>query len=273
MQDWIADYRVTRALDDPLLPGRRFVAIAPERLGLGAAQVVIEIGPGDPADLLPDLSRWAAAAAGTGAAKAGGAGLAVPLEVGPIAWDAVERPPSAPAHPLLWVSRLVEVEGAGTQSPVVVTAGAASGLAALHRAGGIHGAVSAGRILSTPTGGILDLPPPTGPSTPGLLARVTDIGILDGIAPELARGEPAGAPSDVWAIGAHLHLATTGQRVHPGIDGTTLLTAVQRAVFEPAQIVAGALAEVLAACCSFDPAERPSAAAVAASLAALGRSQ
>ncbi|MCU4185668.1 protein kinase [Acidiferrimicrobium sp. IK] len=268
MQDWIADYHVVRPLDDPARPGSRFVALAPPRLDLDGRPVVIEVGPGEPADLLPDLSRWAAAAARAAAGDPGRSALAVPLEVGPL--DAAAGGPGpGGTDAQMWLSRLADVEDRPGADPVVIVAGAARGLATLHEAGGVHGAISAGRMLTTPDGGVLDLPPLTGPATPGLVARVSEPGQLDGLAPEVARGEPPSAASDVWALGACLHTAVTGRRVHPDLDRAVLLNALQRVVFEPARIDAGDLTEILSACCQADPSQRPSAAAVAAGLAGL----
>jgi hypothetical protein len=278
MLDWIADYRVVRSLDDPLRPGTRYLAAPPDRLGLRTPQVVIEIGPGEPADLLPDLSRWASAAA-RAHDEAGWSGLAVPLEVGPLEVGPLDQA-STPA-PQLWLSRLVEVDERQVADPLTVVAGAALGLAALHAAGGVHGAISAGRMLTTAAGGVLDLPPLIGPAVPGLLARVRDPGQLDALAPELARGEVPTAASDVWALGACLHLALTGRRVRPGMENAVLLTAVQRAAFEPAEVAAsqfragvlltgvpaGDVARMIADCCNFDPGDRPTAGTVAAALA------
>ena len=264
MQDWIADYRVVRPLDDPARPGTRYVVEPPARLALRGVTVVAEIGDGDPADLLPDLSRWAGAAAAAASHHRDHIGLVVPLEVGGLDGDVSPGDP-----PGMWVSRLVDVDDRSSLDPVAVVAGAARGLAALHEAGGVHGAISAGRMLVTPTGGVLDLAPPAGPAIPGLVARVASPGLLDGVAPEVARGEPAGPAADIWALGACLHMAVTGQRVRPGLDGAVLLTAVQRAVLEPARIDAGGLSELLAACCRTDPAQRPSAAAVAEGLEVL----
>ena len=261
MPDWIADYHVVAPLDDPARPGSRWLATAPGRLGLGGASVVIEVGPGEPADLLPDLSRWAAAAAG------GGTGLVVPLEVGPLEGGA----PGAGAAgdggtPAVWLSRLAEIDHRPGADPVAVVAGAARGLAALHAAGGVHGAVTAGRILATPGGGILDLPPLRGRAVPGLIATVESTAGLDALAPEVARGEGPSPASDIWALAACLHLALTGQGLHPGLEHDVLLDAVQRVAFEPPGIDAGEASELLAACCRLDPAQRPAATAVAAAL-------
>jgi hypothetical protein len=271
MRDRIADYEVVRALDDPARPGMRFVAAPPPRLGLEVGSlemgsVVIEVGPGEAADLLPDLSRWATAASGGGE---GGStpergNLVVPLEVGPLEDGFPGLDPSTPA---VWLSRLAAIDDTVTPDPVAVVGGAAAGLAALHRSGGIHGAVSAGRMLTTASSGVLDYPPLLGPRPPGLAVRVVTPGDLDGIAPEVARGEAPTAASDVWALGACLHFALTGRRIHPGLDGNVLLTAVQRVVFERPEIEAGDWTEMIAACCRIDPAERPTALAVAGGLA------
>ncbi|HET9689993.1 MAG TPA: hypothetical protein VFP61_02495, partial [Acidimicrobiales bacterium] len=94
---WIADYRVHGSVDDPDAGVVRYRCSAPARLRLDDRSVLVEVVDADVADLLADLSRWAAAAASFAAAGT----LAVPLEVGP-----GERPGTA------WVSRIADPTGA-----------------------------------------------------------------------------------------------------------------------------------------------------------------
>lgn len=269
MHSWVADYRIEHVLDDPARPGTRFLATPPPRAAMPDPLVVIEVGPGDPADVLPDLSRWAAAASGPADGWGGPApewGLVVPLEVGPFYDD--------DGGTGTWVARRAGVVAAGTAGPplLVVMAGAAAGLAALHRAGGIHGEVSTGRMLATPSGGLLDLPPPVTPGAPGRIVAVAATEALDTLAPEVARGDARSPAADVWALGACLYRTLTGQLVHPGLERDVLLTAVQRVIFERPALGSGdGLAALAAECLRLDPGERPTAAEVASRLDAAAR--
>lgn len=264
VRDWIADYEIRRPFDDPLRPARRAVAVPPIRLGLPEDEVLVEIGAAGQADVLPSLTRWAAAA-GQSADASGGPparGLTLPLEAGPLPAD--DGGPSR-----TWVTRRAVVGAApdGTPVPLGALAGAATGLAALHGAGGIHGAITPGRILTTSSGGLLDLPPLDGPSTPGLVCVVDSAVELDTVAPEVLRGEPPAAPSDVWSLAACVHRARTGRLVHTGLASDLLLTAVQRVIAEwPSATDTSDLGALTAACLSPDPGGRPAAAELAAAL-------
>jgi creatinine amidohydrolase len=97
----------------------------------------------------------------------------------------------------------------GAQLAVEVLAG----LAALHRAGVLHRAVSPGSVLVTPAGaarlvgagsGFLHL-------DPRALADPAGSGRSRVLPPELAAGHPPGPAVDVWASGAVLHYAAAGR--------------------------------------------------------------
>jgi hypothetical protein len=244
--EWIADYRVLEALEDPSWSGTRVAAAPPERLGPLDGPVVVELVPGEPAVLQGWLGRWAIVAARS-------PGLAVPLEVGPAPEDAAES----------FVARRT---GGTAPASLDALAGAAAGLAALHRAGLVHGAVVPARLLAGTGGGTLDLPPVDASSAPALLAP--SAAALDTVAPEVLRGEPASLASDVWSLGACVLRLVTGRPVHPGIDQDVLLGGVARVMAErPAtDDVTGPLAGLVGACLRLDPDERPEAAAVADAL-------
>ncbi|HEY2960286.1 MAG TPA: protein kinase [Actinomycetota bacterium] len=118
------------------------------------------------------------------------------------------------------------------------------GLAALHRAGVLHGAVSPGSVLVTQAGaaklvgagsGFLRL-------DPRALAALAGPGRSRVGAPELAAGVPPGPAVDVWASGAVLQYAAAGRP--PGAVAPEL---------------PGWLAAVLGRLLAADPAERPAA--------------
>ncbi len=250
MLEWIADYRVLGALEDPARPGVRVTAAPPARLGLTDDRVVVELVDGDPGSLLPWLAGWADAAGR-------GPGLAVPLEVGPVAGGSfVAR--STPG-----------VDGPGAAPTIAAVTAAAGGLATLHASTLVHGALTPARILSTGdgSGGVLDLPA-VDPAGSALVTVAPSADALDTVAPEVLRGDPPAPSSDVWSLGCCLLRAVTGAPAHPGIDQDVLLAAVARVTGErPA--VEGAVQQyvgLVSACLQLDPDARPPAADVVAAL-------
>src|SRR6266511_3931362 len=119
-----------------------------------------------------------------------------------------------------------------------------AGLAAMHQAGVLHGAVSPGTLLVTPAGAakLVGVGSSVLRLHPRALAGSSRSRV---IAPELAAGEPHGAAVDVWATGATLHYAAVG-RPPSGAAGA-------------APELAGWLGSVVARLLAADPAGRPSA--------------
>src|SRR6266540_808511 len=119
-----------------------------------------------------------------------------------------------------------------------------AGLAAMHQAGVLHGAVSPGTLLVTPAGAakLVGVGSSVLRLHPRALAGSSRSRV---VAPELAAGEPHGAAVDVWATGATLHYAAVG-RPPSGAAGA-------------APELAGWLGSVVARLLAADPAGRPSA--------------
>src|SRR6266542_703418 len=119
-----------------------------------------------------------------------------------------------------------------------------AGLAAMHQAGVLHGAVSPGTVLVTPAGAakLVGVGSSVLRLHPRALAGSSRSRV---VAPELAAGEPHGAAVDVWATGATLHYAAVG-RPPSGAAGA-------------APELAGWLGSVVARLLAADPAGRPSA--------------
>jgi hypothetical protein len=95
-------------------------------------------------------------------------------------------------------------------------------------------------------------------------SSITHTGLLLGspayIAPERARGQAPGPPSDLWSLGATLFTAVEGRPPYDG--GEPLLTVTAVVTGEPAPFVAaGPLEPVLAGLLEKDPAQRLDAAA------------
>jgi serine/threonine protein kinase len=138
---------------------------------------------------------------------------------------------------------------------------------------GLDPAVQARSVAET-----MDLGPPAPPSleraqpaaepsehgTPGTTAGAI-VGTPRYMAPELWRGEPATARSDLYSLGALLYEVTTGAPPHAQADRATLEVAVvagppPRAVTELAPALDPALAEIIMACLAREPARRPESA-------------
>lgn len=154
--------------------------------------------------------------------------------------------------------------GAGLDdaSKVAAVAEAALGAHALHEAGLAHGAIDLRSIVVADRGGAL-APPPLDHG-PGAVADVVDWRDLAALDPDLLCGELPSRPSDVWALGAALHMALSPRPLYPGIDKDAPVTAVQRVLFTRPSIdpdIPPRVARAIEACLAADPAVRPSTAA------------
>ena len=147
----------------------------------------------------------------------------------------------------------------------------ASALTAAHALGIVHRDVKPGNILMTPDGGahISDF----GISHAMGDAALTRTGMIHGtpayLAPEVARGEDASFPADVFSLGSTLYAALEGSPPF-GSDGNSLalLHKVAAANVSP-PTRAGSLTPFLLEMLASEPDDRPSMEAVAVPLAAL----
>ncbi len=152
--------------------------------------------------------------------------------------------------------------------------GILAGLRAAHAEGIMHRDVTPANILVGPDDRAV--------LTDFGIARVagsptlTNVGAVVGspsyIAPERARGEPSGAPADLWGLGASLYAAVEGRPPFEGANALATLTAVVADEPEPAGH-AGPLRPAIGALLSKDPAARPDAAEAERMLSRVARGQ
>jgi serine/threonine protein kinase len=149
-------------------------------------------------------------------------------------------------------------------------ASAARGAHALHEHGQVHEAICPQSVALTEAGsfGAPDdllasavLSPPALANGQAPLAQVgyPPLGYID---PQLLRGE-GGRWSDIWSLGATVHQAVTGSVPFPGLDELPVVQALSRLLSVPAPTLGAmpdAVSEVVAACLSVDPADRPATA-------------
>jgi eukaryotic-like serine/threonine-protein kinase len=153
---------------------------------------------------------------------------------------------ASPSHPL------------DTAAKVRAVAEIALAAHALHEAGLAHGRIYGESVWLTDRGAVLGPPPLDSP--PGLVTRVRSWRGSVTVDRDLFGGETPSRSSDVWAIGATLHVALSDRPIYPGIDVDEPVTAVQRIVFGQAEVdpqLPADLTDIIAACLDHDPAARP----------------
>jgi serine/threonine protein kinase len=148
------------------------------------------------------------------------------------------------------------------------TAGTVAGaLDHIHRAGVLHRDVTPGNVLYDDDGRahLSDF----GVAFVADAPRITDTGLTVGAAPYLApeqvRGEPAGPPADVYALGLVLIEALTGRRAFPGDPLSAAQARLDRGPSVPDGLPRP-VADLIAAMTRADPAARPGAAEVSVAL-------
>lgn len=282
MRTRIADYQLIRALEGELSDGQTrtgpiglpagasgtpesYLAQPPGRLGVGQAPVVVHLSP--PSDPSPvDWVRHLAAARSPY--------LPALIELGPDP----EGPPGSVYWVHAWTGDATMAEPPFSLSlPFVLwlVSGAARGAHTLHEVGLVHGGINPRVIRFNDRTVTLDPPAPVPEARPGLIGGLDRPADLDLVEPGVARGELPSRASEIWTLGATLHLGLSGQELHPGLAQDPPVTAVQRIMFEPPRVAAGLDPEatrIITACLALDPARRPpTAGALADQLETLGR--
>lgn len=166
------------------------------------------------------------------------------------------------------LSRLLEGGALPQEQAVALARQIASGMAAAHERGVVHGDLKPANILVTPAGmaKVVDfgmarrsLPPPRGDETviwdPAPASGIS--GTPAYLAPEQTHGVPATPASDVFSFGLILYEMATGRRARPEGDILELLRRVDQE--NPAHYAAEApepFAGILRLALTADPAER-----------------
>jgi hypothetical protein len=153
----------------------------------------------------------------------------------------------------------------------------ASGLAALHAAGKVHRDIKPGNILVTPAGRVVIMDFGL-VADRTLLAELQTMRSIAGtpvfMAPEQGvPGADVGTPADLYAVGVMLFNALTGQWPYVASTVGELIAAKSQPAPSPAQLAHGVPADLAALCSKLlspDPAQRPSAEAVLATLRGTG---
>ena len=147
-------------------------------------------------------------------------------------------------------------------------AGLAEGLAAIHACGLVHRDLKPGNVILAADGPrIIDFGIARAVDmTSGLTTTGALVGTFTYMSPEQIRGEPAGPPSDVFALGCVLAFAATGR---PPFNGDSVAAVMYRVVNQPPDLTGLAdarLHELIVACLAKSPQDRPRVAAVLTAL-------
>ncbi|HEX2186156.1 MAG TPA: protein kinase, partial [Chloroflexota bacterium] len=135
----------------------------------------------------------------------------------------------------------------------------ATALAAIHRAGILHRDSKPANVLMGPEGPVvIDFGIARALDSPGATATGMAMGTPSYLAPEQLSGAPVSEAADVFAWGVTMVFAATGK---PAFGADSIPVVMNRILNEEPELggMDGELGELVAACLSKDPAQRPTA--------------
>lgn len=142
---------------------------------------------------------------------------------------------------------------------------ASQGAHELHEVGIPHRSIRPGNILMSPTEAKLGDVGLSQLLSPGLtITGAGKVSAIEYLSPELIQGQQASRASDIWAIGATLHKALTGQPLYPDIPTDSLITALRHILNERPTLgdaLRNGERRVIETTVAADPADRPPTAA------------
>lgn len=261
MRASIADYEVMELLGEAPGGAHRFLCRPPARLAWAEPVEIAEVPLAE-----GGWAQWSDRVVRL--AQAGSADLRLLLETGPdpagigayVSYEAATGGNlAAPPAP--------DADRGDRPAAGPAVAAAARAAHSLHQAGLAHGHIGPDAICLVARGTVLDLPPlglPDGwatlRSTPAQLATAD---------PDVLRGEAPSRSSDIWSLGATLHILLSDRPLYPGIAGDQPVTALQRVLFTRPEIdpgLPGAVRDLVERCLTFDPSARPGTAAEVAEI-------
>ena len=149
---------------------------------------------------------------------------------------------------------------------LAAVARAARAAHALHEAGMAHNDIKPGNVLLHPAGGKLADLGLSRVLRPGL--TITGLGSsasIEYLDPALLRGDPPSRATDIYALGATLHRAVSGQGLYGELPADNPIVAMRRVMSrapEPSASLDPALRDIITGAISPDLAARPASAAV-----------
>ncbi|WP_194921889.1 serine/threonine-protein kinase [Catenulispora rubra] len=148
------------------------------------------------------------------------------------------------------------------QDVLLLAAGLAEALNAIHREGLTHRDLKPGNVLMADDGPrVIDFGLAVATGSTNLTQAGTVVGTPAFMSPEQVSGQNVGPASDVWSLGAVLAYAATA--ASPFGDGTTMETMLRVMNGEPnLSGLTGTLAQLVTACMSKDPNARPTPARI-----------
>lgn len=140
-------------------------------------------------------------------------------------------------------------------------ADASLGAHALHEVGIPHRSIRPGNILLGETGAKLGDVGLSQLLSPGqTITGASRVSAIEYLSPELIQGQQASRASDIWATGATLHKALTGQPLYPDLPTDSLVAALRHILNERPTLgdaLRNGERRIIEATVAADPADRP----------------